>query len=98
MAIQLIDIADQGGRWGIYVALVLIWLAMRALTRKRLTHTEALANALDLLKEAASRDLDANDSPQGLVGDAFTESQVPRVHRRAIARRDANHRRPLAGT
>ncbi len=42
----------------IYVALVIIWLATRALlTHKQLTQTEALANALDLLKEAASRDL-----------------------------------------
>jgi hypothetical protein len=51
----------------IYVGLVLIWLAMRALTRKRLTHTEALANALDLLKEAASRDLDADERSRALA-------------------------------
>jgi hypothetical protein len=51
----------------IYVALVLIWLGMRALTRKRLTHTEALANALDLLKEAASRDLDADERSRALA-------------------------------
>jgi hypothetical protein len=51
----------------IYVALVLIWLGMRALTRKRLTRTEALANALDLLKEAASRDLDADERTRALA-------------------------------
>jgi hypothetical protein len=51
----------------IYVALVLIWLGMRALTRKRLTYTEALANALDLLKEAASRDLDADERRRALA-------------------------------
>src|SRR5215213_249248 len=51
----------------IYVSLVLIWLAMRALTRKRLTHTEALANALDLLKEAASRDLNADERRRALA-------------------------------
>jgi uncharacterized membrane protein len=46
----------------IYVALVLIWLATRAvLTRKRFTHAEAVANALDLLKEAASRDLNEDE-------------------------------------
>jgi hypothetical protein len=51
----------------IYVSLVLIWLAMRALTRKQLTHTEALANALDLLKEAASRDLNADERRRALA-------------------------------
>ncbi len=52
----------------IYVALVLIWLATRALlTRKRLTQTEALANALDLLKEAASRDLNEDERTRALA-------------------------------
>ena len=52
----------------IYVALVLIWLATRALlTRKRLTQTEALANALDLLKEAASRDLNEDERTRALT-------------------------------
>jgi hypothetical protein len=51
----------------IYIALVLIWLAMRAVTRKGLTHAEALANALDLLKEAASRDLNAGERSRALA-------------------------------
>jgi hypothetical protein len=51
----------------IYVSLVLIWLGTRALTRKRLTPTEALANSLDLLKEAASRDLDADERSRALA-------------------------------
>jgi hypothetical protein len=52
----------------IYVALVLIWLATRAvLTRKRFTQAEAVANALDLLKEAASRDLDADERVRALA-------------------------------
>lgn len=51
----------------IYVSLVLIWLAMRAMTRKPLTHTEALANALDLIKEAASRDLNADERGRALA-------------------------------
>ena len=52
----------------IYVALVIIWLATRALlTRKRLTQTEALANALDLLKEAASRDLNEDERTRALA-------------------------------
>jgi hypothetical protein len=51
----------------IYVALVVIWLVTRAvLTRKRLTQTEALANALDLLKEAASRDLNEDERTRAL--------------------------------
>jgi hypothetical protein len=52
----------------IYVALVLIWLATRAvLTRKRFTHAEAVANALDLLKEAASRDLNEDERARALA-------------------------------
>jgi hypothetical protein len=52
----------------IYVALVLIWLATRAvLTRKRFTQAEAVANALDLLKEAASRDLDEDERVRALA-------------------------------
>jgi hypothetical protein len=52
----------------IYVALVIIWLATRALlTRKQLTQTEALANALDLLKEAASRDLNEDERARALA-------------------------------
>lgn len=51
----------------IYVALVLIWLATRVmLTRKQLTETETLANALDLLKEAASRDLNEDERNRAL--------------------------------
>jgi len=46
----------------IYVALVLIWLGTRVLvTRKQLTQGESLANALDLLKEASTRDLDEDE-------------------------------------
>jgi hypothetical protein len=52
----------------IYVALVLIWLATRALlTRKRLTQSEALANALDLLKDATSRDLNEDERARALA-------------------------------
>jgi hypothetical protein len=52
----------------IYVALVLIWLATRAvLTRKRFTHAELVANSLDLLKEAASRDLDVDERARALA-------------------------------
>jgi hypothetical protein len=52
----------------IYVVLVLIWLATRAvLTRKRFTQAEAVANALDLLKEAASRDLDEDERVRALA-------------------------------
>ena len=52
----------------IYVALVIIWLATRALlTHKQLTQTEALANALDLLKEAASRDLNEDQRLRALA-------------------------------
>jgi hypothetical protein len=52
----------------IYVALVLIWLATRAvLTRKRFTHAEAVGNALDLLKEAASRDLNEDERARALA-------------------------------
>jgi hypothetical protein len=51
----------------IYVALVLIWLGTRAvLTRKRFTPAEAIANALDILKEAASRDLDEDELARAL--------------------------------
>lgn len=51
----------------IYVALVLIWLGMRILvTRKKLTRGESLANALDLLKEASTRDLNEDEIHEAL--------------------------------
>jgi hypothetical protein len=67
----------------IYVALVLVWLATRALALRPLTQREALANALDVLKEAAIRDLSADERARALELLEQTDPKhplVPQVH------------------